>query len=150
MMHFNQLDLVIELSELCRDIVSEVRHQLNYYRASVYKHETSRHISHRIEKLRLVAKLMNDEVLLEGFRDHDAEREMGVAAYVPGECSFSTRTTRLLQCIEKHCEIIIDQANHRQLNHVSKSLARDVQKHRRELLQICKHGSRQWAFFQAF
>ncbi len=150
MTRLSPLDLVIELSELCRDIVSEVRHQLNYYRASVYKDETSRHITHRVEKLRLVANLMNDETLVEAFRDHDAEKAMGVAAYVPGECSFSTRTTRLLQTIEKHSGVLIDQAHHRQLNFVSKSLARDVQKHRRELLQICKHGSRQWAFFQAF
>ncbi len=104
------LDVIIELGELCRDLISEARYQLNYYRASVYKNETARHITNRVEKLRLVARLMHDEVLLEAFRDHDAERELGLAACAPGECSFSTRTGRLFKTIEKHAELLIDQA----------------------------------------
>jgi hypothetical protein len=148
MNRLNQLDVVIELGELCRDLVSEIRYQLNYYRASVYKSETAKHISYRVEKLRLVAKLMMDDTLLDAFQDHDAERELGPQACVSGECSFSSRTTRLLATIEKHAEILIDQANHRQLKYVSKDFGRNLLWYRRELLALCKQGSRQWAFFQ--
>src|SRR5690606_31519382 len=127
----------------------EIRQQLNYYRASVYKDETSRHISYRVEKLRMITNVMRAEPLLEAFRDHDAEKASGQLAYIPGECSFSSRTTRLLSAVEEASEDLIYQANCRNVQSVPKSLARNVQKHRLELLKICRQGTRQWAFFQS-
>lgn len=149
MSRFSHTDIVIELSELCKDLVGEIRQQLNYYRASVYKDETSRHITYRVEKLRMITNLMRAEPLLEAFRDHDAEKASGHYAYVPGECSFSARTTRLLSTIEEACSDLIYQASCRNVHGVPKSLTRNVQKHRQELLKICRQGTRQWAFFQS-
>ncbi len=149
MSRFYQLDIVIELSELCQDLMREIRQQLNYYRASVYKSETARHINYRVEKLRMVAKLMRDEVFIEAFRDFDAMKELGASACVAGECSFSTRTSRLLQAFDKRCEFIVQQANNRNTEFISSTLMKDVQRHRRELLSMCRQGTRHWVFFQS-
>lgn len=148
MSRLNHLDIVIELSELCKDLVNDTRQQLNYYRASVYKDETSRHIGYRVEKLRVVTRLIKDEVLLDAFEDHDALKKAGAAACVPGECSFSYRTTMLMTAIEKRTDFLSQQANNRNVDTVSKNLANDVKRCRRELLAMCRQGTRHWAFFQ--
>jgi hypothetical protein len=51
--------------------------------------------------------------------------------------------------IENHAELLIEQAQQRQLSAVSKDLSRNIYLYRRELLAICKQGSRQWAFFHS-
>jgi len=149
MSRFHQLDVVIELGELCQDLMREIRQQLNYYRASVYKTETAKHIHYRVEKLRMITRLTNDEGLLEAFRDFDAMKKLGASACVAGECSFSTRTSRLLQSFDKRCDFIVQQANNRNVEFISATLIRDVQRHRRELLQMCRQGTRHWVFFQS-
>jgi len=142
------LDILIELSELCHDITGDIQQQLNYYRASVYKNETAGTIKNRVEQLRLVSMLINDDGLLEAFRDHDALVDAGPNACIPGECSLSTRTLKLTHTLDLQLRHLQKQAEHR--NTLSNlPLTQNVHKHRQALLSLCRHGSRQWSFFQA-
>jgi hypothetical protein len=145
----NQLDVVIEIGELCRELISEARDQLHYYRASVYKQDTAKQIANRVDKLRFVASLLNSEILLDAFSDHDAEKALGARAYAMGECAFSLRTSRLLTATDSHISHLMEQVQQRHVQNVSRDLSRNIYKHRRELLAICKQGSRQWDFFRS-
>ena len=51
MSRLRHLDILVELIELCHERMSEVRQQLIYYRASVYKQETSTQIAGKVEQL---------------------------------------------------------------------------------------------------
>ncbi len=140
-------DILIELSELCHEIMNDIRQQLVYYRASVYKDETSRMIKQKIDQLRLVVGLFCDDILKEPFRDHDAMAEAGVMNYIPGECSFSTRVTCLLAALQEPLSEFSRPSVTRFDENQKFTL--NVQKYRTELLSICRHGSRQWTFFRS-
>ncbi len=148
MSRFGHADILLELVDLCREISGEIEHQLGYYRASVYKQETSGIIKKKIEHLRLVANLIGCDHLAEIFHDHDAVIAAGALHYVPGECSFSARTTGLLKSMNDQLESLTKQHGAAHDNAAPTALARKVQQHRNQLLSLCRHGSRQWSFFQ--
>jgi hypothetical protein len=146
---YTKNDIILEVSELCYCILAEIEQHLTYYRASVYKEESHRNISHRTEKLRVLAKAMGDEGGLEIFRDYDAMKELNPLSLLPGECVFSTRTKYLCLHLQKHLQELEAKAQLRQLDHLSNDLALDMSRHRRELLLIVRPGSRHWAFFSS-
>lgn len=144
-------DIIVELTELCEDVMDEVRQQLLYYRASVYKDETGTLIRRKIDHLRLIANILGDDLAKEPFRDYDA-MEIAKLPAAHGECSLSKRIALLLQEFSKHLQSTQRQTSIRDpKSHAAggPDLARSVQRHRRELLAICRQGSRQWAFFQS-
>jgi hypothetical protein len=143
------LDIVIEMIELIDDLVKEVRQDLGYFRVSVYKHETAGVMRDKIEKLRFVANLFPEPTLLESFHDYDAELKNALASYVPGECSYTARTTRLLNGLETQISRLRVSAGTKfDLQHNGENLTSRVRQCRSELMSICRHGSRHWAFFQ--
>jgi hypothetical protein len=133
--------------ELCQDLMTEIRQQLAYYRASVYKDETRAAIDTRIDQLRLVAELFGDEGPGEAFKDYEAMAKAGAMHYVPGECSLSKRIGTLLASLDSDLSRL--SAHHSSGDPFSgKEFETAVRKHRSQLLAACRHGSRQWAFFQ--
>jgi hypothetical protein len=150
MSRFRQSDVIVELIELCQERMDEIRQQLSYYRASVYKDEAASHIGGLITQLRLVGAVLNDDLLKEAFKDFDAVARRGIQNYIPGECSFSQRVTMLLSSMSEHLRRIhvANFSNHGDKTYALE-FAKNLRKHRNELLQICRQGTRHWQFFQA-
>lgn len=148
MSRFGHTDILLELVDLCREIAGEIEQQLTYYRASVYKNETATIVKKKVEHLRLVTQLIGHDMLTEVFSDHDAVAAAGALHYVPGECSFSARTTCLTQSMMQQLDCLAQAATNTHANGAPTALAHNVQKHRSQLLSLCRHGSRQWSFFQ--
>jgi hypothetical protein len=146
MSRYDRRDIMMELIELSRDIKAEIMQQLNYYRASVYKSETAAMVEGKIEQLQLVADLMGDDELQDAFRDYEAMKRGGLTMATPGECLLSLRTMNLLQATDR---IYADLINRHPAPSPQDTLqfSRNIQRHRRELLSLCRQGSRQWAFF---
>jgi hypothetical protein len=142
----NQVDILVELMELSREVMADIMHQLNYYRASVYKNETAQVIKDRISNLRLIVSLVDGDILLEPFEDYDATVSNGNIKAVPGECVFSGRVTTLLNSLSEQLEKF-SAPDQKSLG--NKSFATEVHKHRRQILSLCRHGSRQWSFFSS-
>jgi len=150
MSRLGQIDILLELIDLSHDVMADLRQQLAYYRASVYKNETAGQIRAGTDNLRMIVALMGDEMLIEPFSDHDAEAKAGVAHYVPGECSFSSRLTRLLASLDDHLQVFAGRIkSHAGPSIVAGDLTSIIVKNRQRLLEICPHGSRKRAFFQA-
>ena len=141
-----QADILVELTELCQELSQEISHQLVYYRASVYKDETSHIVQTKVNQLRTISKLLNEEMLSEVFADFDALTANAHLHYVPGECSYSNRISHLLKSFEQALAEIRQVAK---WNRGNAQLTKNVQKHRRQLLSICRQGSRQWTFFKS-
>ena len=141
MSRYDRRDIVMELIELSRDVKAEIMQQLNYYRASVYKNETAAVVECKIEQLQLVAELIGDDELSDAFRDYEAMKKGGLEMAPPGECLLSLRTMNLMTAT--------DLINRHPANTPQDALqfSRNIQKHRRQLLSLCRQGSRQWAFF---
>jgi hypothetical protein len=146
MSRYDRRDIMMELIELSRDIKAEIVQQLNYYRASVYKNETAAVVERKIEHLQLVADLIGDDELQDAFRDYEAMKRGGLMMATPGECLLSLRTMNLLGATDR---IFADLINRHPANNSQETLqfSRNIQNHRRELLSLCRQGSRQWAFF---
>ena len=143
MSRWGSTDIVIELVELCREISSGIKQQLPYYRASVYKHETAAQINTKIDHLRTVVALLGDENLLDHFLDYTATVANGNTVIAPGECFFSSRVSVLIQTLENNLDTVISRAKE-----PPPALSRNVKSQRRELMAMCRHGSRQWDFFK--
>jgi hypothetical protein len=149
MSRFSHIDILVELVDLSREVMAEISHELQYYQASVYKTETADRINLRIAQLRLVAEVIGGTNLQEPFADHDAMAAAGVMNYVPGQCSFSVRVTRLMKSLDEQLQSISRRlATSRDEIAGIADLPRKVQDRRRELLSLCRHGSRQQVFFQ--
>lgn len=150
MSRFRHTDVIVELIELCHDRMDEIRQQMSYYRASVYKDEAAGAVDGIIVQVRLIAGILNDELLKESFKDFDAVAKRGIQNYIPGECSFSQRVSMLLASMDDHLRRI-HFANFS--THGDKvfalEFAKNLRKHRSELLRICRQGTRHWTFFQA-
>jgi hypothetical protein len=146
MSRYDRRDIVMELIELSRDLKAEIMQQLNYYRASVYKNETAAVVERKIEQLRLVADLIGDDELQDAFRDYEAMKKGGLEMATPGECLLSLRTMNLMTATDR---IFADLSNRHPANipQDTQQFSRNIQKHRRQLLSLCRQGSRQWAFF---
>lgn len=144
------LDVLAELHELCQDIVQGIRNELRYYRASVYKDESAKNINRRLDQLRFIVDVIDDEMVREPFQDFEAEAKASINFYVPGECPFFGRVTRLLGNLEEQLSLMEESVAHsRNSLHNDSNLTRAVKKHRRQLLGMCRQGSRPWCFFQS-
>lgn len=146
MARLRHVEICVELSDLCHDVMNEIRQQLAYYRASVYKDETAGVIRDKVEQLRLIAGLMADQLVLEPLHDYDAMAQAGVMNYVPGECSFSRRVTGLLASLDEQLSATIRRAANKG---PGDDITKSIHRHKRELLKACRHGSRHWSFFQS-
>lgn len=149
MSKFRHTDILLEMIELCQERMTELRQQLGYYRASVYKAEMSGQIASNIERLRMVAEIFGDVMVQEAFKDYEAMASMGIAGYIPGECSLSQRVTSLLASLETQLARLQFAIASRALPLSQEDLQSAVEKKRDQLLALCRHGSRQWAFFQS-
>jgi hypothetical protein len=146
MSRYDRRDIVMELIELSRDVKAEIMQQLNYYRASVYKSETAAVVEGKIEQLQLVAELIGDDELSDAFRDYEAMKIGGLEIAPPGECLLSLRTMNLMTATDR---IFADFINRHPADTPQDALqfSRNIQEHRRQLLSLCRQGSRQWVFF---
>lgn len=135
-----------ELLELCKDICNELRQELIYYRASVYKEETSQRIKEKIENFRNVTKLLSKSSFEEPFDDFAASGDHCVIAQnQQGECLFSTRVITLV----KSLEMALQEYTAANINENSTSnLTSKLTSHRNQILSLCHHGSRHWDFFK--
>jgi hypothetical protein len=150
MSRLRHTDIIVELIDLCQERMTEIRQQLVYYRASVYKGETAAQIGETLTQLRLVATLLGDEMLVEAFGDYDAMAKAGVLSVAPGECSFSMRVTTLLFALEGPLVRLARQGTPRApAVEGDTQLAQAVRERRHELLALCRQGTRQWAFFES-
>lgn len=146
MPRYDRGDILMELIELCRDIKSEIHQQLTYYRVSVYKAETAEIIEGKVKQLEILAGLVGNEPLCDAFRDYEATKKNAYRTIVPGECFLSHRVANLFQSIELMFEALI--MDIRQENQEDcYQLTKLVLKNREQVLSICRHGSRQWQFF---
>ncbi len=154
MSRFRHTDILVELIELSHERMNEIRTQLSYYRASVYKGETAAQIEERIEDLRFIGSLFGDDNLSDVFKDFDAVKLASIGAsgmdYVPGDCSFSRRVTMLLATLDRdltrlHRATFVKDGE----KELAQAFTEGVKKARRQILAICRAGSRQWSFFSA-
>jgi len=150
MSQIRNVDIILEMMELAGELIGEVRQQLSYFRASVYKDETANFVRLKIEKLRIVMGLFPDDMMQEPFLDYDAELANAVADYIPGECSFTSRVSRLLESLDKQMisqRKVAAKRNSKQRDS-NDIFVRKIRDQRSELMAICQHGSRKWTFFQ--
>jgi hypothetical protein len=149
MSRLRHVDIFIEMLELGHDIMNEIRQQLIYYRASVYKDEMARQIAAKVEQLQLLGELLGDEPTKEALTDYEALRAEGAMNCIPGECSFSKRVTLLLGGLDHAFKGLQGRLTTVAAPEQEKEFANVVRQHRNQLLALCRHGSRQWAFFTA-
>ncbi|MEZ4741731.1 MAG: hypothetical protein R3B45_04675 [Bdellovibrionota bacterium] len=151
MANISNIDIIVELMELAVELMGEVRQQLSYFRASVYKEETAELVRAKIEKLRFVINLFPGELMYEPFHDYDAELNNPALQYIPGECSFTSRVSRLLDNIQQqmaHEKQSSSKSNAKINDPNHEFFLRKIRDQRLKIMSICRHGSRQWSFFQ--
>ena len=136
-------DVMVELAELGTELLQEIRQELQYHRVSSYKHETAKRINDRIERLKVLAKVLGDDLLDESLADFDAMAESAGLYAAPGECTLTTRCSHLLTEAEQILREFQRRATQRR-GVISDDLLKTIQTHRRVLIAVCRQGSRSW------
>ncbi len=142
MPYWTHYDVASELTELCHELGNAIKQQLVYYRASVYKSETSSQIKSKIAELKAVVGLFSQDFLLEAFRDFEATQD----SPVQGESMFPARVLTLLNELNTQLHGYL-----KSINYATKSrdLTKKVAQQKQKILRLCPQGSRQWNFFQS-
>ena len=149
MSRLRHADILLELVDLIEEVSGDLRQQLVYYRASVYKDETAANIRRKVDQLRVLAQVMGEDRFSEALSDYDAMDVHAAQQIAPGECSVSTRITTLIAALAGFVQEQKSNLSQRHHTSATTGLAHALHKHRRELLAICKHGSRQWSLFHS-
>jgi uncharacterized protein YbjQ (UPF0145 family) len=150
MARFDHRDILVELVELAGELMDDVKQQIVYHRASAYKNETAASVCRAIARLRLVAEMTGDESVIEAFADYAALCESPVASEVAGECSFSGRISHLMVALGSAMEDFGNRVSARDPSVQERlDLPSVVVRQRREIVAVCRAGSRQQMFFQA-
>lgn len=137
-----RLDMVLELFDLAKEIIDDLKYQLTYYRASVYKHETAQVIEQRILHLRTITSLLGDDGLAEPFRDYDATFAMDGNG-LHDDCVLSLRVTQLLQGLLDHMTVLQQEPLK-----ITRDVSRSIFKQRHKILKMCREGTPRWDFFR--
>ena len=136
-------DLVLELNEVCREITSDLKQRLVYYRASAYKHDAAKQINERVDQLRAIFQILADDDLNEAMADHDAILDQGAQMLAAGECTISARIKILLVEMEPALGVLVRRFSQ------SQTIVRDdtlkiIQRHRHTLRAVVREGTRSW------
>ena len=143
MARIRHTDLILELSEICRDIATDLKQRMAYYRASAYKSDAARQINERIDQLRAIFQILSDDDLLDAMEDHDAILDQGAQMLLAGECTVSARVNILLSQMEPALSALHRRYRQHQ-GYVREDTLKILQRHRHTLEAICREGSRSW------
>lgn len=148
MTRFRVNDIMWELAEFARDLLSETRQLLQYHRASAYKDETSKKINLNLAQTRALFEILSDEILLDLLADIDALESWAGQAAQTGECSLSARANHLI----KEAIPVLDQYQKkvaRDRGVLREDTLRIIAERRRALLSVCRQGTRSWALLKS-
>lgn len=142
-----RLDILLELVDLCYEIITDMKQQLSYYRVSVYKEEAADPLNKKIDQIRLVTGFFSDENVKEPIRDFDAIEKAAKLNFIPGECSYSVRVTRLIVDLEKQLSIFNRKIVSRDRTaNLCNDFGSNLRRHRNELIHLCRYSGRHWSF----
>jgi hypothetical protein len=144
-MRFSYRDLLIELIDSCFDYVREVRSQLNFYKASVYKEEIARNIKKKTGSLRVLCCEFNSSDLEDFFDEFDSLAKLGGNAKSVVSSSLPERTVRLLQQVEPQLKEIKHGLTTARTNKDAPHVVRNLRRKKRILMSACRRGSRPWS-----
>ena len=146
MRRFQIVDTIIEVVEICHEIIGDIRQQVDYFNASVYKEEIGAGLREKVDTLRVLCSLLGEPAIVDLFQDYD--RDAIHAA--PSECSFSVRVARLLVGVESELKRVDNKFLHfSDETEYDPSIIENVKKNRQRLLVSFSPGSRCWNLVQA-
>lgn len=140
--HFDVLSEILDLSKALQE---DIIQQLRYYRASVYKEETYRVISAKLDHLRFVTELLGDVESDDVFNDFEAQKHHGNIQIAPGECLLTMRVYGLFRLLSQRMQVLEKQSS--QLVDEPKMID-EIKKNRRKLLSVCRYDCRKKYFFE--
>lgn len=149
MQRFDKYDIVMEFVELYGEIKDDIIQQLNYYKASVYKSETAKMINSKINQLKTLVELINETEALDLFNDFEETKSNGNIKIEQGECLLTLRVMNLLIQLDKNFDALAATLqNDTYKGGDSPDFTKQIQRNKRKVLSLCKHGTRQWSFFR--
>ena len=149
MQRFDKYDIVMEFVELYGEIKDDIIQQLSYYKASVYKSETAKTINVKINQLKTLVELMNEAEALDLFNDFEETKTNGNIKIEQGECLLTLRVMNLLMALDNSFdELAAMLQTNVYKGDESSDFTKQIQRHKRKVLSLCKYGTRQWSFFR--
>ncbi len=141
-------EVMAELSDLVLELIEEVKTVLVYHRASIYKQETTTKISKYIDSIKSVVVVMDDDTVSEVFADFEAISENCGQNLSPGECKQSWQVSRLVSdlvpAVGEYRKRI-----QRKMGPIANEQLQALMENRRNLLSVCRKGSRSWELLKS-
>lgn len=148
MSNLQYIDAHLELTDLARELLIEIRGELRYYRASVYKDESSIKINDKLNEVHFLLTILNDEMSLEAYYDYEATKERAHLDYIPGECPFSARVTNFVTNLDLALDEIQGRLAKSSNEPESQHIITGLRKHKKQILKMCQKTRKQWPIIQ--
>lgn len=139
----NRIEFVHELIDLAAEQLDQLRKEIHFYRASIYKNEMSQKINERVAGLNLIFSLLSEEKSKEHFENYQDEIQFGRQS--PSEDYFSSATLRLASCCQNDLELIKNKTLRKDFE--SQDFTRKVRSARKSLARLCSDDSSSKSFF---
>ncbi len=143
MVAWNQTDLAFEIIELASEQLEQFKSEIQFYRASIYKHEVGETIKNRVEGLKMIFGFFNHEQIDHAFEDYFDELDCQIMTVEVD--AYTSANIRLASCCQKELQVI--QNNIQTKRFVSKDFSRRVRTARKTLLGLCGEHSSSKIFF---
>lgn len=148
MTNLGQLDLMVEMIDLCQHLLGELRHHLSYFKASVYKVEAQEFIDSKIQILAILLQILGDEHSKDLLDDFCAVSSP-MPHSPPGECSFSLKLGILLSGLDEALKKFYNQITLKATAMTSPDqLTQSIRQNKCSILKVCKEDSKQYEIFQ--
>jgi hypothetical protein len=147
MNYLRQLDMLVEMLDLCQQLIAELRHQLSYFKASVYKHEAQENIDSKIQILGILIGIIGDEVSKDLWEDFCSSK-LNSNCSPPGECSFSLKVGILLGGLDEALNCFYNQITLKATEFESpEKIAESIRVNKSKILTVCNKNSKQYSIF---
>ena len=144
-----QLDILVEILELCQHLIAELRHQLLYFKASVYKNEAQALLDEKLGVLGILIEILGDENSSDLWTAFSSKEPLFSAHTPPGECSFSIKLALLLGGLDEALQKFYSQINLKAEALASpEKITESLRLNKRKILTLCSEQDRKYAIIE--
>ncbi len=138
------MDVVSELVEACVEYTFDIKQQLRFYGASVYKHEIVYVVNRKITNIRTILEFLKDKKTLDCVKRYSANQIVDGNQKISSSASgsFELKVEALVKEIIYGLDEFVEEVNSNPRFFAGRDFRRELRYQRKKLSSACRRGSR--------
>ena len=137
------MDVVSELVESCVEYTFDIKQQLRFYGASVYKHEIVHAVNKKIKNIQTILEFLRDKNTLASIKKYSCDNVVNGNQKVSATSgSFEVKVETLVKEIIIGLDSFVEEVNTNSSFFAGRDFRREMRYQRKKLSSACRRGSR--------